>query len=134
MAGIGANNKADPRAAWILDSSHAEAHSEYALTAKEKEHYQQVIIDRTFIDEKGIRWIIDYKTTNPKTEETEAAFYDRMQQDEKQRKKVGEVVALILDRLDDLDKAEILAKVFGAFILIVSHQFTMLQTISFCKK
>ncbi len=72
--------KADPRAAWILDSSHAEAHSEYALTAKEKEHYQQVIIDRTFIDEKGIRWIIDYKTTNPKTEETEAAFYDRMQQ------------------------------------------------------
>lgn len=43
-------------------------------------------------------------------------FVANIQQDKKFEKKVGEHLLLILDRIDDLDKAKILAKLFSAFI------------------
>lgn len=52
----------DPKAAWIL-TSHKEAQMEFPLTAVIENKVKIVYIDRTFIDEKGIRWIIDYKTS-----------------------------------------------------------------------
>lgn len=50
----------DETGQWIL-SSHAEAQSELALSrlADNIEHF---IIDRTFVDD-GVRWIVDYKTS-----------------------------------------------------------------------
>lgn len=51
---------ADEKGRWILSKHHADQ-SEYRLALKNS---KQVIIDRTFIDENNIRWIIDYKTTN----------------------------------------------------------------------
>jgi len=51
----------DPQGRWIL-SPHAEARSEWALTAMLEGIPRHVAIDRTFVDEAGIRWIIDYKT------------------------------------------------------------------------
>jgi len=54
---------ADPRGRWILTNTHDEAHSEFPLTHYNGENIEQVCIDRTFIDENGIRWIIDYKTS-----------------------------------------------------------------------
>jgi ATP-dependent helicase/nuclease subunit A len=53
---------ADPRGLWILSASHQEPKNEYALSAVIDQQVQHVILDRTFIDEAGIRWIIDYKT------------------------------------------------------------------------
>ncbi len=47
---------------WILDSTHEDSRSEYALTANLNDKVQNIVIDRTFIDEQGVRWIIDYKT------------------------------------------------------------------------
>lgn len=58
------NMKQDPRGQWIL-SSHAEAHCEWPITYYKNDAYQQLIIDRSFIDKNNIRWIIDYKTTQP---------------------------------------------------------------------
>jgi ATP-dependent exoDNAse (exonuclease V) beta subunit len=69
----------DPRAAWILDPTHLEAHSEYALTGQTEKGYKQFILDRTFIDEKDQRWIIDYKTSQPKPDENLQDFYNRAQ-------------------------------------------------------
>jgi ATP-dependent exoDNAse (exonuclease V) beta subunit len=46
---------------WILHP-HQEAKSEFAITAIIDEKPENLIIDRTFIDENGVRWIIDYKT------------------------------------------------------------------------
>ncbi len=71
----------DERAAWILSQKHLEAHSEYALTGKVEKGYQQFFIDRTFIDEKGQRWIIDYKTSQPRSDESIQDFYNRAQLD-----------------------------------------------------
>lgn len=53
----------DARGQWIL-SPHEEAQSELAITAILNGKAENLVIDRTFVD-NGIRWIIDYKTTMP---------------------------------------------------------------------
>lgn len=52
----------DPRGQWIL-KSHQAAKAELALTTTIDDTIENLVIDRTFIDENNIRWIIDYKTT-----------------------------------------------------------------------
>jgi ATP-dependent exoDNAse (exonuclease V) beta subunit len=54
----------DERGRWILSSAHREAASELALTGIAGGRLQNVIIDRSFIDERGTRWVIDYKTSS----------------------------------------------------------------------
>jgi ATP-dependent helicase/nuclease subunit A len=53
----------DERGRWILSSLHREAASELALTGIAAGRLQNVIIDRSFVDEHGTRWVIDYKTS-----------------------------------------------------------------------
>jgi ATP-dependent helicase/nuclease subunit A len=55
------NTLADACGRWII-KPHQAAKSEYALTSVIDNQIQHFIIDRTFIDDDGIRWIIDYKT------------------------------------------------------------------------
>jgi ATP-dependent exoDNAse (exonuclease V) beta subunit len=52
----------DERMRWVL-SRHAEAECECALTAWIDGRYRRIRVDRTFVDEKGFRWLIDYKTS-----------------------------------------------------------------------
>ena len=66
---------ADPRGRWIL-ADHREARSEYALTAVLGESARNVRVDRTFVDEAGVRWIIDYKVSRHEGGSREA-FLDR---------------------------------------------------------
>ncbi len=55
------NNK---KLSWSLQKTHLESSTELAFTSKfVTEGIQHHIIDRSFIDEQGIRWIIDYKTS-----------------------------------------------------------------------
>ena len=51
----------DETGRWIL-TAHEDSHSEYPLTGHIDNRYVNKILDRTFIDEEGVRWIIDYKT------------------------------------------------------------------------
>lgn len=60
----------DGRGRWIL-SPHKEAFAEYALTAVINGTVQSLVLDRTFVDENNIRWIIDYKTSAPNGESLE---------------------------------------------------------------
>jgi ATP-dependent exoDNAse (exonuclease V) beta subunit len=53
---------ADPRGQWIL-APHSEAASEIRLTIGNEDRLEHVRIDRTFVDQSGTRWIIDYKTS-----------------------------------------------------------------------
>jgi len=55
------NTLEDETGQWIL-RQHEDSHSEYPLTGTNKNNYINKILDRTFIDEHGVRWIIDYKT------------------------------------------------------------------------
>nr|VFJ43144.1 MAG: PD-(D/E)XK nuclease superfamily protein [Candidatus Kentron sp. FM]VFJ65224.1 MAG: PD-(D/E)XK nuclease superfamily protein [Candidatus Kentron sp. FM]VFK15301.1 MAG: PD-(D/E)XK nuclease superfamily protein [Candidatus Kentron sp. FM] len=57
----------DPRWHWILDPSHTHVRNEYPLTGIVTGHQADRklisgVIDRTFVDKEGTRWIIDYKT------------------------------------------------------------------------
>lgn len=56
------NTMKDTRGRWILNPVHREARNEYALTGRSGSGVEHIIIDRTFVDENNIRWIIDYKT------------------------------------------------------------------------
>ena len=58
----------DERGRWILSSEHQSARCEWALTTQSDEGFQQIVIDRTFIDSDNTRWIIDYKTATPADE------------------------------------------------------------------
>ncbi|MBN1446668.1 MAG: UvrD-helicase domain-containing protein [Bacteroidetes bacterium] len=52
----------DPRGSWIL-ASHEHAESELKLIGTTGEGREAVVLDRTFIDDDGTRWIIDFKNT-----------------------------------------------------------------------
>lgn len=51
----------DPIGQWIL-TNQQDHRSEYPLTGVVENHYIERTLDRTFIDEHDIRWIIDFKT------------------------------------------------------------------------
>jgi hypothetical protein len=51
----------DDRGRWIL-APHSDETSEWALTAEVDGELRRLVVDRSFIDEMGARWIIDYKT------------------------------------------------------------------------
>jgi len=69
----------DDRGRWILDSTHAEARTEYALTGLDQGELVNVVLDRTFVDGDGVRWIVDYKTGTHEGGDPQA-FLDREQQ------------------------------------------------------
>ena len=52
----------DERGRWIL-ARHREAFSERALMGLAEGRLRSVVIDRSFIDEQGARWVIDFKTS-----------------------------------------------------------------------
>jgi ATP-dependent exoDNAse (exonuclease V) beta subunit len=55
---------ADERGQWLLRSAHRDAQSELALTGVLDREVVSVIVDRTFVDAAGTRWIVDYKTSS----------------------------------------------------------------------
>jgi ATP-dependent helicase/nuclease subunit A len=52
----------DERGQWILSGQHEKASCELALSGIRDGSVDHMVIDRTFVDENGTRWIIDYKT------------------------------------------------------------------------
>jgi ATP-dependent exoDNAse (exonuclease V) beta subunit len=52
----------DPRGQWVL-GDHADAASELPIAGLLDGSLHEAVIDRTFVDENGVRWIIDYKTS-----------------------------------------------------------------------
>ena len=68
----------DERGRWIL-SDHHDAHCEYALSGMEGDQMVNLIIDRVFVDDAGVCWIIDYKTSGGDVVD-EAAFMDAEQE------------------------------------------------------
>jgi ATP-dependent exoDNAse (exonuclease V) beta subunit len=54
----------DERGRWLLDARHSSSANELALTGRIDGTTVSVVIDRTFVDETGIRWIVDYKSSS----------------------------------------------------------------------
>jgi ATP-dependent exoDNAse (exonuclease V) beta subunit len=62
----------DPAGRWVLAAGHSERLNEYAVTIAEDGRFHQLIIDRAFVDDDGVRWIIDYKTSSHEGGDREA--------------------------------------------------------------
>lgn len=71
------NTLSDSRGQWVLSQAHDDAHCEWALTTVDHDEPQHIIIDRSFIDENKVRWIIDYKTSQPDENESLAFFFEK---------------------------------------------------------
>ncbi|HSW12852.1 MAG TPA: 3'-5' exonuclease, partial [Solimonas sp.] len=52
----------DPRGRWILQP-HAQARSEWELTVLQPTGPKRLKLDRSFVDETGQRWVVDFKTS-----------------------------------------------------------------------
>jgi ATP-dependent exoDNAse (exonuclease V) beta subunit len=62
----------DERGRWILDPAHGNAHNELALSGILDGKLVNVVIDRSFVDENGTRWIVDYKSGRHEGTDAEA--------------------------------------------------------------
>ncbi len=101
----------DQTGKWILQS-HQESRCELPLTVIHQEKIQQLIIDRTFVDEHDTRWIIDYKTANPIQDESVQEFLIREKQ---QYEKQMQNYAAAFNKMEK-----------DAFILVYTSHFCLL--------
>jgi ATP-dependent exoDNAse (exonuclease V) beta subunit len=87
-----ARTLADGRGQWLLDAGHRESATELALTGRVGGEVASVVIDRTFVDSSGVRWIVDYKASRHEGADLEA-FLDREQ--ERYRPQLERYAALV---------------------------------------
>lgn len=60
---------------WLLANSHTDSQCELPLMYVDKLGRQRkAVIDRTFVDENNVRWIIDYKSATPSVDQSLEAF------------------------------------------------------------
>ncbi len=55
---------------WVFDHQQIHSAAELPLQSYANDYVHTHIIDRTFIDKSGIRWIIDYKSSQPSSEQS----------------------------------------------------------------
>ena len=63
----------DERGRWLLRADHAHSAVEWELLADNRRH----VIDRSFVDADGVRWIVDYKSSMPREGESLESFIAR---------------------------------------------------------
>jgi hypothetical protein len=66
------------RGRWIFAAEHRESRSEWALTGIAAGRLTNVVIDRSFIDPDGTRWVIDFKTSRHEGSGLEAFLEQEM--------------------------------------------------------
>ena len=71
------NTVNDPDGQWLLSQDHQRSVAEYALLTTIDGQIKKRVIDRSFIDNSGIRWVVDYKTSEPNDGESRQDFIDR---------------------------------------------------------
>jgi hypothetical protein len=54
----------DERGRWLLDAAHRAQATSFAVVGRVDGEFARVVVDRTFVDGDGIRWIVDYQTSS----------------------------------------------------------------------
>ena len=88
----------DERGQWIVSKDHQQARNEYALTGIVDGEMMNVILDRTFMDGKGTRWIIDYKTGGHEGGGLEAFLDNEQVRYQDQLERYAKLMAQLEDR------------------------------------
>jgi ATP-dependent helicase/nuclease subunit A len=84
----------DPRGRWILEA-HESARSELAITVLNGAYPARVRLDRTFVDNDGKRWIIDYKTGGHEGADVEAFLDSEVERYRPQLERYARAMAAI---------------------------------------
>ncbi len=74
---------------WILSNEHSQQQNEYPISGIVNEKLTNAVLDRTFIDEKGYRWIIDYKTSRHEGANRDAFLDHEQERYQEQLEKYG---------------------------------------------
>ena len=72
---------------------HGDAKSDLALTSVINDQIENIVIDRTFFDENGALWIIDYKTAALSHEDKEDFLSREQKKYEAQMQKYREILS-----------------------------------------
>ncbi len=56
------HTRSDARGRWIFDPAHGDSRGEHALSGVVDGQIVHAVLDRTFVDASGTRWIVDFKT------------------------------------------------------------------------
>jgi len=96
------NTVEDDRGQWVL-AKHQDARSEWALTMPVAEkgnslRFQNLVIDRTFIDESGVRWIVDFKTGDHRGGQLEEFLDNEQSRYVDQLNRYADIMSTIDDR------------------------------------
>lgn len=81
----------DQKGRWIFAPTHRDVRSELALTGVASGRLTNVVIDRSFVDREGTRWVIDFKTSRHEGGGREAFLEQEM---ERYRSQLETYVAL----------------------------------------
>ncbi|MFT5046349.1 MAG: ATP-dependent helicase/nuclease subunit A, partial [Porticoccaceae bacterium] len=92
----------DERGQWVL-ASHVDARSEWALSvpldaADPALGVYKVVIDRTFVDDEGTRWIIDFKTGDHSGGQLDAFLDSEQSRYSDQLNRYADIIARIENR------------------------------------
>jgi len=83
---------ASEKGRWILSGRHADAHCEWALSMCEEADISHHVIDRSFVDEGGVRWIIDYKSGSHEGEGVEGFLDEELRRHASQLRRYARVL------------------------------------------
>ena len=65
----------DSELRWVFDHEQEQSTAELPLQSYANGFVHTHIIDRTFIDNNGVRWIIDYKSSQPSSKQSLGSFF-----------------------------------------------------------
>ncbi len=83
---------ADSTGQWLFDDSHTEARAEWALTTHTGNKLEKRVIDRTFVDKEGTRWVIDFKTGDHKGGDLEGFLHSEVERHGPQLREYAEIL------------------------------------------
>lgn len=84
------------QSAHFLFRAYAETQNEFSLAAFEQGVVNRYRIDRTFVDEQGVRWIVDYKSTDTNRSDVSAFADEQLDlRHRKQLEKYGQLMSHI---------------------------------------
>ena len=82
----------DERGRWILAEDHTEQDNELSLTGMHDGQLITAIIDRTFVDKDGTRWIVDYKSSRHDGPDLDAFLDQEQERYAEQLQKYGKMM------------------------------------------
>ncbi len=86
------NTLDDPKAQWLFDVSHQQIEMEWALSGPLRGQISHRVIDRSFVDEMGTRWIVDFKTSPHKGVDVERFINEQQKRYQNQLHDYGTLV------------------------------------------